>query len=116
MALPSLVHLSGTWQLAPVQAQIALAQEIGENEGYQRYLVQIEQVRASIEVGKAQAVALEKASVKILANAGTASAGLSSVGELFSPKLGQWLAGAVETLVQASPTAAKALNGGRSTE
>ena len=38
-------------QLAPVQAQIVLAKEIGNNDGYQKYLVTIEQIKASQMVG-----------------------------------------------------------------
>ncbi len=58
-------------QLAPVQAQIVLAKEIGNNEGYQKYLITIEQVKANESVGIEQAKALSHAELKIIANAGT---------------------------------------------
>jgi len=84
-------------QLAPVEAQIVLAKEIGENEGYQKYLVTIREIEASQSVGLAQAGALEKAEVKVIANTGDhAGAGLNSIGELFTPKGGLGLGGAVE--------------------
>lgn len=56
--------------LAPVEAQITLAKEIGQNAGYQTYLVSIEQVAASKEVGLAQAAALQQAEIKVIANTG----------------------------------------------
>jgi hypothetical protein len=48
-------------ELAPVQAQIALAQEIGDNKGYQEYLVTIRQVEAGERIGIEQAHALKGA-------------------------------------------------------
>lgn len=86
-------------QLAPVEAQIVLAKEIGENQGYQNYLITIRQVEASQAIGLAQAGALEKADVKVIANTGgDAGSGLSSVGELFSAKGGLGLGAALEAL------------------
>jgi flotillin len=88
-------------QLAPVEAQIVLAKEIGENEGYQKYLITIRQVEASQSVGLAQAGALEKADVKVIANTGAgqdAGSGLSSIGDLFSSKGGLGLGAALEAL------------------
>ena len=98
-------------QLAPVEAQIVLAKEIGENEGYQKYLVTIRQIEASQSVGLAQAGALEKAEVKVIANTGgqDAGAGLNSIGELFTPKGGLGLGAALEAL--ANTDAGKALIG-----
>ena len=57
--------------LAPVNAQITLAQEIGGNEGYQRYLTDIRKVEASENVGREMASALGKGDRKIIATAGT---------------------------------------------
>jgi flotillin len=87
-------------QLAPVEAQIVLAKEIGENEGYQNYLVTIRQVEAGQVVGVAQADALKDADIKIIANTGDASTGLNSVGEIFTSKGGTGLASMVEGLAQ----------------
>lgn len=66
-------------QMAPVDAQIALAKEIGENEGYQHYLISLKQVEANAEVGKEQAKALEAANIQIISGGGStaANAGLN---------------------------------------
>jgi flotillin len=87
-------------QLAPVEAQIVLAKEIGENASYQQYLITIRTVEANQAVGIAQAGALDKADVKIIANNGSVVDGLSSVGELFSSKGGTKMAAALEGLAQ----------------
>jgi flotillin len=88
-------------QLAPVEAQIVLAKEIGSNESYQKYLITIEQIKATQAVGTQQAKALENAEVKIISNTGNATQGLNSVGELFSSgggvKLGSMLEGLANT-------------------
>ena len=75
-------------QLAPVQAQITLAKEIGENESYQKYLITIRQIEANQEVGKAQASALANADVKVITNSGSPTQGLNGVMDLFSSKGG----------------------------
>lgn len=85
-------------QMAPVNAQLALAAEIGDNEGYQKYLVTIEQVKTAGEVGKAQAAALEKANVKVFANSGTPTDGINDVSSLFSAAGGIKLASLLEGL------------------
>lgn len=86
------------FQLAPVQAQITLAKEIGENKGYQEYLVTIKQVEASQAVGMEQAKALEKANIKIIANAGEPVAGVAKVMDLFSSKGGTSIGAMLEGL------------------
>jgi flotillin len=83
-------------QMATVNPQITLAKEIGENEGYQTYLIRVKQVEATRDVGIAQAGALEKADVKIISQTGTPSEGLNAVGELFSAKGGQAIGTALE--------------------
>jgi flotillin len=87
-------------QLAPVQAQITLAKEIGQNESYQKYLITIRKVEADQAVGMEQAKALEAANVKIIANSGTPSAGLTNVMDLFSSKGGTELGAMLEGLAQ----------------
>lgn len=88
-------------QLAPVEAQIVLAKEIGGNEGYQAYLVRLEEVKAGITVGVAQADALKTAGIKVIATGGSVGQGVSSIGELFTPaggvKLGSMLEGLANT-------------------
>lgn len=87
-------------QLAPVQAQITLAREIGGNEGYQKYLITIRQVEAQQAVGIEQAKALEHADVKIISNTGTPASGLNSVRDLFSSTGGQQVGAMLEGLGQ----------------
>lgn len=83
-------------QLAPVEAQIVLAKEIGGNQGYQTYLVTLEQVRAGQVVGVAQAEALKAAGIKIIANSGSVTEGVSSIGGLFTPTGGTQLGAMLE--------------------
>src|SRR6201996_628915 len=85
-------------QMATVNPQITLAKEIGENEGYQTYLIRVKQVESARDVGIAQAGALEKADVKIISQTGAPTEGLNAVGELFSAKGGQAIGAALEGL------------------
>jgi flotillin len=87
-------------QLAPVEAQIVLAKEIGENQGYQTYLVSLENIKAGQIVGVAQADALKAANVKVIANAGDVNTGVRSAMDLFSTKGGTAMGGALEALAQ----------------
>ncbi len=76
-------------QLAPVEAQIVLAKEIGGNESYQKYLITIEQVKANQLVGMEQAKAIAAAEIKIIANSDGITTGFEKVTDLFSSKGGQ---------------------------
>lgn len=87
-------------QLAPVEAQIVLAKEIGGNDQYQQYLVTVEQIKATQTVGVAQAAALEKADIKIIANTGDAATGISKIGDVLSAKGGTNLAAMLEGFTQ----------------
>lgn len=87
-------------ELAPVQAQIALAQEIGDNKGYQEYLITIRQVEANEKIGIEQSQALKAADVKIITNSGSPVAGMDSVMDLFSSKGGTNVAAMLEALAQ----------------
>ncbi len=87
-------------QLAPVEAQITLAKEIGENAGYQQYLMTLEGIKGYIVVGGEQARALQAADVKVIANAGSAGEGMSQVMDLFTSKGGTHLAASVEAFAQ----------------
>lgn len=86
-------------QMASVEAQLKLANEIGENEGYQKYLVEIRQVEANEKVGLAQAENIKGADIKIIAGAGDVTGGISNALGALSPKGGFNIAGALETLV-----------------
>lgn len=68
-------------QMASVAAQTELATQIGENDGYQNYLLQIRTIEVQGDVGIAQAKALESAEIKIVGGQG-ANSGLSLGGLL----------------------------------
>lgn len=75
-------------ELAPIQAQIELAKEIGQNASYQQYLVTLEQVKANKDVGIAQANALQKAEIKVIANSDGPNNAISSISDMFTAKGG----------------------------
>jgi flotillin len=87
-------------QLAPVEAQIVLAKEIGENQSYQQYLITIRQVEAAQSIGVEQAKALEKADIKVIANNGTVTGGISSLGDLLSSQGGTNIGALLEGVSQ----------------
>ena len=87
-------------QLAPVSAQIELAREIGSNEPYQKYLAILEALKAYIAVGSEQAKSLQGADVRVIANGGTATEGVSKIYDIFSSNGGTALAAAVEAFAQ----------------
>ncbi|WEM34235.1 SPFH domain-containing protein [Xanthomonas phage X1] len=87
-------------QLAPVQAQITLAKEIGENQGYQKYLIDLRQVEASEKIGVEGAKALQGAEIKVISNAGNPNEGVTNVLDMFGPKGGTKIAGMLEGLAQ----------------
>ena len=84
--------------MAPVDTQITLAKEIGENEGYQSYLITIKQVEASQEVGKELAKAMSNADMKIIANSGDVQSGMTSLGDMFTAKGGMNLSAMMEAM------------------
>ena len=100
--------------MAPVNSQIALAKEIGSNDGYQKYLLGIKEIDKNQVVGVAQAEALKAAEIKVIANAGDVVGGVSNVMELMTSKGGTQLGAAVEAFAQTPVGAAlvKKLNGG----
>lgn len=87
-------------ELAPINAQIELAKEIGENQGYQTYLISIKQIEANRDIGIEQAKALKEADLKIIANEGSVASGMSKFGDIISSKGGTNLAGMLEALNQ----------------
>ena len=93
-------------ELAPISANIELAKEIGENVGYQKYLVDIRNLEKDQEVGIAQASALETGDLKIMVNSGDVSTGVNNIMDVFSPKGGMAMGGMLETLKQTPAGAA----------
>ncbi|CZE48248.1 SPFH domain-containing protein [Campylobacter geochelonis] len=87
-------------ELAPVNAQIELAREIGENQGYQTYLISIKQIEATRDIGLEQAKALSNADLKIIANEGNVSDGMNKIQDVLSSKGGTNLAAMLEGLSQ----------------
>lgn len=85
---------------APVNAQITLAKEIGTNSSYQEYLVKIETIKASIEVGVKMAEALGEADMKVIANGGDIQSGVNNLLDLFTTKGGTHLSGMLTALGQ----------------
>jgi len=87
-------------QLASVTAQKELAAAIGENQGYQQYLITIRQVEAQQAIGVEQAKNIGHADIKIISNAGTIEEGIGGAAKLFGSKLGQNIAATLEGLAQ----------------
>lgn len=88
--------------MAPVDTQISLAKEIGENVGYQKYLITIEQVKVSKDVGMEMAKALQQADIKVIANGTDPQSGLNSAINMFGSsgaKTGMDLNGLLSTLL-----------------
>ena len=84
-------------RMAPVDAQLKLASEIGSNKEYQTYLISIRQIEAIQIIGIEQAKNLGCADIKIIAGAGSVSDGANKAAGIFSPNSGFNLAGMLET-------------------
>ena len=84
--------------LAPVSAEITLAEKIAELTSYQDYLVNIKLVDANKEVGIATAKSLEDAELKVIANSGDVTGGVNNLMDLFSSKGGTGLGASLEAL------------------
>ncbi len=84
--------------MAPVEATVALAKEIGSNKGYMEYLLSIDGIKAGETVGVAKAEAMKKADMKIITTAGDMTTGVDNMMDVFTPKGGAGLAGMLETL------------------
>jgi flotillin len=86
--------------MAPVDAQIKLAAEIGQNPAYQQYLVTIRQVDAGQVVGVEMAKAMQNAELKVIANGGDMQQGIGKLGDMFTPAGGTKLSGMLAALGQ----------------
>lgn len=87
-------------ELAPVTAQLTLAEGIDGMEGYTDYLVKIREVEKDEKIGIEQAKAISAADVKVIANGGSISQGIGSISQIFGPQGGTALAGMVEAFTQ----------------
>jgi len=72
----------------------------GNNDGYQKYLVTIEQVKATQAVGIEQAKALAQADLKVIANAGSVENGMKGIMDIFSSTGGTNIGAMLEGLAQ----------------
>lgn len=80
--------------MAPVSAQIALAEKIAQSDAYQKYLISNRQVEANEAIGKAMAAALEKADLKIISGGGGNIPGTTKgLMDMFTPNGGVDIAG-----------------------
>jgi len=86
--------------LAPVTAQLTLAKEIGDNEGYQNYLIRVKNIEASQAVGIEMASAMKAADLKIIANSGDVQSGIGNLADIFTPKGGTSIGGMLTALSQ----------------
>lgn len=86
--------------LAPINTQITLAKEIGENEGYQQYLVTIKQVEANRDVGLEMARSFASADLKVIANGGTIGEGMSNLAQMVNSAGGTNIGALLEGLGQ----------------
>lgn len=104
--------------MAPVDTQITLAKEIGENEGYQKYLITIKQVEISRDVGVELAKAMQNADLKVIANSGDVQSGVAKLGDIFTSQGGTNLTSMLAALGQ-TPEGQALINrftGGATTE
>jgi len=96
-------------QVAPVEAQILLAKEIGTNDGYQKYLLGVKSLEVEQVVGTKKAEALASGELKIIANAGNVDGGMTKLMDVFTPAGGTSVGAMLEAFVQTD--AGKALAG-----
>jgi len=85
--------------MAPVNAQITLATEIGENQEYQKYLIEIKKIDVNGSVGIEMAKAMGNADMKIISNAGDIQSGMSKITDLFTSQGGTKVGSMVSALM-----------------
>lgn len=87
-------------EMANVTPQIELAKEIGNNDGYQGYLIGIRSLERDQAIGTEAAKALQAAGIKVIANTGNVPDGVNNVLELFTSRGGTHLGSMVEGFAQ----------------
>ena len=87
-------------ELASIDPQITLAKEIGDNDGYQKYLIEMRNADVNEAVGLKQAEALAAADLKVFANTSDVDSGINSLSNIFTPSGGTKMAGSLEALGQ----------------
>lgn len=82
--------------MADVEPEITLAQEIGENEGYQNFLNTEKAIKANESVGVAAATALAEGDLKVIVNeGGSVNEGVNGMMNLFNGSNGGTQLGAI---------------------
>ena len=88
--------------MAPINTQIELGQAIGANPQFQQYLAMIEQFAVQKAVGTEMAQAMQKADLKVIANAGDVVGGVAKLTDVFSTKGGTGISAMLESLGQSA--------------
>lgn len=86
--------------LAPVVAQITLAEKISAIPTYQTYLVNIRTIEKEEAVGKAQAEAIKAANIKVIANSGNVVDGVSNAMNILNSSGGTQIGAMLEAIAQ----------------
>lgn len=87
-------------QLAPVHAQITLAEKIATLPDYIKYLLWVKGLEVEEIIGTAKAKALESGELKVIANTGSANEGVNNLMDIFSTKWGNSIGSMLENLKQ----------------
>lgn len=87
-------------QLAPINAQIELAKEIGQNQSYQNYLLTLRKIESDQAIGIKQAEALKDADLKVIANGGDVADGMNKITDILSAKGGTNIAAMLSSIAQ----------------
>ena len=95
---------------------VAFAKEIGTNEGYQKYLINIKLADVTRDVGMKQAEALSKADIKVIANSGSITGGITSLSDLLSAKGGAAIGAMMEAFANTSATGKDFIEGKAKTD
>ena len=82
---------------AQIAGQVELFDKVNKDTGYQEFLVKQRQVEAMEKIGVEQAKNLSNAEIKIFANAGSVSDGVTQASKVLSPKTGLDAASMLET-------------------
>lgn len=95
-------EVSAQKEKAQVAGQIELAEKIAELAEYMQYLVAVESIKAGRDVGEAQAVALEKADLKLISTGSgkDGSGEIKNLLDMLSPKGGANLGAMIDTFKQ----------------
>ena len=86
--------------MAPVDAQIRLATEIGENQEYQNYLITVRRIESEQAIGVAMADAIKAADIKVIGTNGNIQESVGGIMDMFSASGGTKMGAMLEGLAQ----------------